>query len=262
MGKLQLEGKTALVCGGSDGLGYRAAVELAMAGAKIVIVGRSSAKLDEKKSALDTINGLDNKALQLDFIDVEILGKSIDDLVDIMPIHILINNCGGPPPGNLLDADLDSLQLAFGKHVLASHLISKKLIPNMISAGYGRIVNIISTSVRQPIMGLGVSNTIRGAMASWSKTLSLELAETGITVNNVLPGTTKTGRLDGILKAKQSKFKISMEEAEKMMLSQIPMNRFAEVAEISRSILFLASPDASYITGVSLQVDGGKIKSI
>jgi len=259
MGKLQLEGKTALVCGGSDGLGYGAAVELAMAGAKIVIVGRSSAKLDEKKSALDTINGLDNKALQLDFTDLEILRQSIDDLVDI---HILINNCGGPPPGKLLDADLDSLQLAFGKHALASHLISKKLIPNMISAGYGRIVNIISTSVRQPIMGLGVSNTIRDAMASWSKTLLLELAETGITVNNVLPGTTKTGRLDGILKAKQSKFKISMEEAEKMMLSQIPMNRFAEVVEISRSILFLASPDASYITGVSLQVDGGKIKSI
>lgn len=259
MGKLQLEGKTALVCGGSDGLGYGAAVELAMAGAKIVIVGRSSAKLDEKKSALDTINGLDNKALQLDFIDLEILRQSIYDLVDI---HILINNCGGPPPGKLLDADLDSLQLAFGKHALASHLISKKLIPNMISAGYGRIVNIISTSVRQPIMGLGVSNTIRDAMASWSKTLLLELAETGITVNNVLPGTTKTGRLDGILKAKQSKFKISMEEAEKMMLSQIPMNRFAEVVEISRSILFLASPDASYITGVSLQVDGGKIKSI
>jgi len=166
---------------------------------------------------------LDNKAQQLDFIDLEILRQSIYDLVDI---HILINNSGGPPSGKLLDADLDSLQLAFGKHALASHLISKKLIPNMISAGYGRIVNIISTSVRQPIMGLGVSNTIRGAMASWSKTLLLELAETGITVNNVLPGTTKTGRLDGILKAKQSKFKISMEEAEKMMLSQIPISNF------------------------------------
>lgn len=258
----QLNGKTALVCGGSDGLGYGAAIELARAGAKIVLVGRSAAKLDEKKQAIDAINLMNNKTLVLDFKNLDAVANAITDLVAVVPIHILINNCGGPPPGRLIDADLEALKLAFGQHVLASHLISKKVIPIMQSTGYGRIINIISTSVRQPIMGLGVSNTIRGAMASWSKTLSLELAETGITVNNILPGTTKTGRLDNIINAMQKKFKLTKEGAEDRMLAQIPMKRFAEVEEISRAILFLASPDASYITGVNLQVDGGKIKSI
>lgn len=262
MKEMQLNGKTAIVCGSSDGLGYGAAKELAKAGARIVLVGRSTTKLKQKKLAIDAINCLNNKTLELDFNNLEKVAESITALVEEVPIHILINNCAGPPPGKLMDADLESLQLAFGQHVLASHLISKKLIPVMMSSGYGRIINIISTSVRQPIMGLGVSNTIRGAMASWSKTLSLELAETGITVNNILPGTTKTGRLTNLINAKQTKFNISEEEAKDMMLAQIPMNRFAEVEEISRSILFLASPDASYITGVSLQVDGGKIKSI
>ena len=262
MDNMQLNGKTALVCGGSDGLGYGAATELAKAGAKIVLVGRSPAKLNEKKRTIDAINHMDNKTIELEFNNLEKVEQAMTDLVNSTPIHILINNCGGPPPGKLLDADIQSLQVAFGQHVLASHLISKKLIPVMKSSGYGRIINIISTSVRQPIMGLGVSNTIRGAMASWSKTLSLELADTGITVNNVLPGTTKTSRLDNIINAKKAKFKISEQEARSMMLAQIPMNRFAEVEEISRSILFLASPDASYITGVNLQVDGGKIKSI
>ena len=200
--------------------------------------------------------------LELDFNHLEKVAITISDLVNEIPVHILINNCGGPPPGKLIDADIESLQLAFGQHILASHLITKNVIPTMMSAGYGRIINIISTSVRQPIMGLGVSNTVRDAMASWSKTLSLELAESGVTVNNILPGTTKTGLLDNIINSKKAKLKISEQEAIKMMLSQIPMNRFPKVEEISRSILFLASPDASYITGVNLQVDGGKIKSI
>ena len=259
---INLHNKTALVCGSSDGLGYGTALELARAGAKVILVGRSAAKLKEKKQAIDAVNLLDNKTLELDFNNLDKVSESITALIKKTPIHILINNCGGPPPGKLIDASPQALQMAFGQHVLASHIISCKLIPTMKSSGYGRIINIISTSVRQPIMGLGVSNTIRGAMANWSKTLSLELADTGITVNNILPGTTKTSRLDNIINAKQTKFNISKEEAKNMMLAQIPMKRFAEVEEISRSILFLASPDASYITGVNLQVDGGKIKSI
>lgn len=258
----QLKGKTALVCGGSDGLGYGAAEQLAKAGSRIILVGRSADKLKAKKAAIDSINSLDNKSLQLDFNNLEAVEQTVADLVSEIPIHILINNCGGPPPGKLVDAKLNDLKVAFGQHILASHIISKKLIPTMKSTGYGRIINIISTSVRQPIMGLGVSNTIRGAMASWSKTLSLELANTGITVNNILPGATKTDRLTNIISAKQKKFNISEEEARNQMLNQIPMGRFAEVEEVAKAILFLASPDASYITGVNLQVDGGKIKSI
>lgn len=262
MGQYNLKNKNALVCGGSDGLGYGAAEQLAHANAKVILVGRSTAKLKEKKKAIDAINNLDNQILELDFNDLANVEKTIAKLADTMPVHILINNCGGPPPGKLASATIDQLQTAFSQHILASHIISKLVIPSMQKEDYGRIINIISTSVRQPIMGLGVSNTIRGAMASWSKTLSLELAETGITVNNILPGTTKTGRLDNIISSRQKKLNVTKEEATNLILSQVPMGRFAEVEEISKAIAFLASPDASYITGVNLQVDGGKIKSI
>ena len=262
MGKAELQNKTALVCGGSGGLGFGAAQQLATAGARVVLVGRSAEKLAEKKQILDGINHQENTTVILDFNDLAKVKETITEVVDATPIHILINNCGGPPPGKLMDAQVDQLQTAFVQHILAGHTISQIVIPGMNKAGYGRIINVISTSVRQPIMGLGVSNTIRGAMASWSKTLSLELAETGITVNNILPGTTKTPRLDNIISAKQKRFDISQEEATQLMLDEIPMGRFAEVEEISKSILFLASPAASYITGVNLQVDGGKIKSI
>lgn len=258
----QLKGKTALVCGASDGLGYGAAEELAKAGAKIVLVGRTASKLKDKKNAIDLINGDNNKTVAVDFSNLKLLRHEITQLVDNSEVHILINNSGGPAPGKLVDASVEALESAFGQHVLASHIISQLVIPSMKASAYGRIINIISTSVRQPIMGLGVSNTIRGAMASWSKTLSLELAHSGITVNNILPGTTKTGRLENIIKAKQKKLSITEEQARNSMLSQIPMGRFAEVYEIAKAILFLSSPDASYITGTNLQVDGGKIKSI
>ncbi len=262
MGNTSLKNKTALVCGGSDGLGYGAAQQFATAGAELVIVGRSEKKLQEKKAILDNINGKNNRLLILDFDHLDTVQATISELVDKVSIHILVNNCGGPPPGKLVDADSNALLKAFNQHIIASHIISSLVIPGMKESGYGRIINIISTSVRQPIPGLGVSNTIRGAMASWSKTLSHELASTGITVNNILPGTTKTSRLDNIINARQKRFNISLEEATEQMLNEIPLGRFAEVVEISKAILFLASPDASYITGTNLQVDGGKIKSI
>ncbi len=257
-----LKNKLALVCGGSDGLGFGSAYQLASAGAELIITGRSEGKLREKKKELDRVNNKDNKTLCIDFDRTDEVKRIISELVIKAPIQILVNNCGGPPPGKLILAEPSKLLKAFNQHIIASHIISTLLIPGMESSGYGRIINIISTSVRQPIPDLGISNTIRGAMASWSKTLSNELASTGITVNNILPGTTKTGRLENILSARQKKFNISREEAKNQMLDQIPMGRFAEVEEISKAILFLASPDASYITGTNLQVDGGKIRSI
>jgi len=257
-----LDDKCALVCGGSDGLGYGAATELAKKGCKIILAGRSETKLQEKLKLINELNGKENTSICVDFIDLEKLTSEVDHVLVNNNIDILINNCGGPAPGKLSDATIDTLEIAFKLHILASHAITKKVLPSMLDSGYGRIVNIVSTSVRQPIMGLGVSNTIRGAMASWSKTLSLELAEHGITVNCILPGTTKTDRLDSILEAKQKNLGITMEEAKSIMLDEIPMQRFAEVEEISKAIAFSATPDASYITGVNLQVDGGKIKSI
>jgi len=257
-----LDDKCALVCGASDGLGYGAATELAKRGCKIILAGRSESKLQEKLKIINGLNGKENTCICVDFNDLEKLAQEIDSVLVNNSINILINNCGGPAPGKLSDAEIDTLATAFKLHILASHSITKKVLPSMLKSGYGRIVNIVSTSVRQPIMGLGVSNTIRGAMASWSKTLSLELAEHGITVNCILPGTTKTGRLDNILAAKQKKLGLTLEQATSIMLEEIPMQRFAEVEEISKAIAFLASPDASYVTGVNLQVDGGKIKSI
>lgn len=259
---MKLKNKTALVCGGSDGLGFGTAVELAKMGCRLILTGRSESKLLDKINKIKTTYNADHQILIADFNDTADLATKIDALTASTPIHILINNCGGPPPGRLLDADIADLATAFRLHILASHLISQKVIPSMEKAGYGRIINIVSTSIRQPIVGLGVSNTIRGAMGSWAKTLSSELASSGITVNNLLPGTTKTTRVDNIIAAKQEKHSISKAAATQILLDEIPMGRFAEVEEIAKAIAFLASPDASYITGVNLQVDGGKIKSI
>ena len=257
-----LTGKTALVCGGSGGLGYGAASEMARLGAKIILVARNESKLQEKLATLKEINDIDHHYVVCDFNDMNLVHSTFKDLASNQAIHILINNCGGPAPGPLLKAKSEDLLKAFQLHIIVSHEITKYVVPVMQSEGYGRIINIVSTSVRQPIMGLGVSNTIRGATASWSKTMSLELAASGVTVNNILPGATKTPQLTNILKSKQEKFNISKEEAENNYLSQIPMGRFAEVEEVSKTIAFLASPGAAYITGVSLQVDGGRIKSI
>lgn len=257
-----MNNRVALVCGSSDGLGFGVAEELAKMGLEIILTGRSVEKLNHKLEIIKAISDRDHIAVVTDFNDLEAVQQKINTIIQHKTVQVLINNTGGPAPGKLSHATLDQLSNAFKTHVLASQMISQLVIPGMILSKYGRIINITSTSIRQPIMGLGVSNTIRGAMASWSKTLSLELAPYGITVNNVLPGTTKTGRLDQIVSNRQESQKKTKEEVIQEMLSEIPLGRFAEVKEISKSIAFLASPDASYITGVNLQVDGGKIKSI
>lgn len=259
---LQLNHKHALVCGASQGLGKAAAIELAKIGARVTVLARSEEKLKDVVEELVTINGLKHDYLLLDLLNTEEVKSKIENLCHHDPVQIVINNSGGPAGGNLLNAEVKSLEEAFKSHVLANQTIAKIVIPYMRKLGYGRIINIISTSVRQPIAGIGVSNTIRGAMASWAKTLSNELAADGITVNNILPGTTKTERLDELLNSKMQLNNMSIEEAKSTFINQIPMGRFAEKEEISGAIAFLASPAASYITGVSLPVDGGKIKSI
>ena len=259
---LQLNFKHALVCGASKGLGKAAAIELAKIGARVTLVARSEEKLIQALQELRNINGLEHNYLVLDLSNIELVKKEISELNEKDPIHIVINNSGGPPGGNIINAEVEDLNSAFKSHVLCSQTIAKIVIPSMRNYQYGRFINIISTSVRQPINGIGISNTIRGAMASWAKTLSNELAADGITVNNVLPGTTKTQRLDELIRSRMKLRNISIEQAENSFLNEIPMNRFADKSEIASAIAFLASPAASYITGVSLPVDGGKIKSI
>jgi 3-oxoacyl-[acyl-carrier protein] reductase len=172
----------------------------------------------------------------------------------------VVNNSGGPPPGAIVDATVEQLLTAFRQQLLASHLLMQWVLPAMKAAKYGRFVNVISTSVREPIPGLGVSNTIRGAMASWAKTLSREVGSFGITVNNVLPGATRTARLESIIKRKAAGS--SQETVEAAMRAEIPLGRFAEPAELGAVIAFLASPAASYISGVSIPVDGGRLHCV
>jgi 3-oxoacyl-[acyl-carrier protein] reductase len=172
--------------------------------------------------------------------------------------HILVNNTGGPPGGKIVDAPEDDFVTAFSNHLLCNHLLTKLMIDGMKKDGYGRIINVISTSVKIPLHGLGVSNTIRGAVASWAKTMANELGEFGITVNNVLPGATQTERLKNIIDAKSTKQNLSTAEVEKEMLAEIPLRRFAKPDEIASAVAFLASPAAAYINGINVPVDGGR----
>lgn len=173
-------------------------------------------------------------------------------------IQILINNTGGPAAGKIIEEDPQKFLDVFNQHLINNHILSQLVMDGMIAAGYGRIINIISTSVKTPLPNLGVSNTIRGAVANWAKTLANEVAEFGITVNNVLPGATRTGRLESIIQNKAGKTGKEIEEIENEMLQEIPMKRFGEAAEVANVVCFLASPAAGYITGINLPVDGGR----
>jgi 3-oxoacyl-[acyl-carrier protein] reductase len=177
-------------------------------------------------------------------------------------IAVLVNNTGGPPAGQAIDASPEDFLAAFTSHLLCSQILVQAVVPGMKKNSYGRIINIISTSVKIPIRGLGVSNTTRGAMASWSKTLSLELAPFGITVNNILPGSTKTGRIDFVIRSQAAKSGKSEEEVRNQMISEIPAGRMAEASEVAAGIAFLATPAAGYITGVNIPVDGGRTGSM
>ena len=259
---LNLSGKVALVCGGSKGIGYASAVELAKLGARIILVSRTEASLQSRVKELSQINDQEHEYIAVDMSDRSALGEGVKKHLDKGPIHIVLNNTGGPPAGSIVRATPDQFLAAMQGHLLVNHSLAQLLIPGMREAGYGRIINMVSTSVRQPIDGLGVSNTTRGAVASWAKTLSTELAPDGITVNNVLPGATKTERLEQIIDARTESSGRKKDVIVETFLDEIPMYRFAEPEEIGSMVAFLASPAAAYITGVSIPVDGGRIRCI
>lgn len=177
-------------------------------------------------------------------------------------MHILVNNAGGPPGGPLIEAEAGAFRKGFERLLIAAHLITQHVVPGMREAEYGRIINVISTSVREPIPGLGVSNTIRAACAGWAKTLSRELAPYGITINNILPGFTATDRLASLFEARAERSGKSRENVERDALAGVPVGRFAEPGEIASAVAFLAGPDAGYITGTSLAVDGGRLHGL
>lgn len=259
---LSLVGKNALVCGSSKGIGKAAALELAELGASVTLVSRSSETMAKNISELDHSKGQDHGFLVADFSDSDDLKKKVKMLVLTKPIHILINNTGGPPGGPIVDANSEAFIQAFHNHLICNHILTQAVIDGMKKSGYGRIINIISTSVKQPLNGLGVSNTIRGAVANWAKTMANELGQYGITVNNVLPGATKTERLHQIVENKAKKSDQSVDNVALAMKSHVPLGRFAMPDEIAAAVAFLASPAAAYINGINLPVDGGRTKSL
>ena len=260
---LNLTGKTAVVCGSTQGLGYASAVELALLGASVVLMARNQEKLNAALATLDVSKGQRHSILIADFSDSKQVEQSINDFVQKgNTAHILVNNTGGPAGGSILNAGTDEFLSAFNNHLICNHILTKALVPGMKSAGYGRIINIISTSVKQPLMGLGVSNTIRAAVANWSKTLATELGPFGITVNNVLPGFTQTVRADYVIKKKATDTGKSEEEVMKELISEIPVGRIGKPEEFGAAVAFLCSPVAGYINGINLPVDGGRLSCL
>ncbi len=260
MSEQNLAGFHALVCGASRGIGRACAEALAARGAQLTLVARNATALEQVRDQLHAGNGIEHAALAIDLDDTAALAGRLAAVE--RPVHILVNNAGGPPGGPLIEAEADEFRKGFERLLIAAHLITRELVPGMRRADYGRIVNIISTSVREPIPGLGVSNTIRAACAGWAKTLSRELAPYNITINNVLPGFTATDRLASLFAARAERSGRPPEEVEREALAGVPAGRFASPGEIAAAVAFLAGPDAGYITGSSLAVDGGRLHGI
>lgn len=255
---LGLQSYTAVVCGSTQGIGYAAAKELAKLGATVYLVARNEEKLKQTLSTLDQSVGQKHGYIVADFAHPQSVQEAISNFCQHHKANILVNNTGGPDPGPAIDADIEAFRIAFNTHLICNQIMAQALVPGMKELGYGRIINVISTSVKQPLPNLGVSNTIRGAVANWSKTLAMELGKFNITVNNVLPGATETGRLEQIMKNKAGKTGASVEDIKHEMSNEVPMKRLAQPDEIANAIAFLASPAASYINGINLPVDGGR----
>jgi 3-oxoacyl-[acyl-carrier protein] reductase len=256
---LNIQNKNALVCGSTQGIGKASAIGLASEGVNVTLIARNEEKLKAVLSELPNDNQNHNYIVA-DFSNPEELKERIE--ASELNFHILVNNTGGPAGGPIFNAELAEFDSAFTQHLKCNHVLVQALVPFMKEAGYGRVINVISTSVKQPLDGLGVSNTIRGAVASWSKTLANELGQFNITVNNVLPGATGTERLNQIINNKAVKTGLSVDEVSKNMMNASPAKRFAKPEEIANAIIFLASEKASFINGINVPVDGGRTKSL
>lgn len=258
-----LDNKTALVCGASQGIGAAVAHELALLGCNVILLARNAEKLEKVAAGLDTRRGQIHTFIAGDTADPEQVRQKVASFIaDGSLIHIIINNTGGPPSGALLDTDVAELEKAFRSQVVMAHLLAQTLVPGMMEAGFGRIVNITSTSVKQPIDGLGISNTVRAAMASWAKTLANEVGQYGITVNNVLPGFTNTDRLGYLFGRQADAAGVSVDEVIKRTEAAIPARRLGQPEELAAAVAFLCTPAAAYINGINLPVDGGRTGSL
>lgn len=254
-----LNGKRALVGGSTQGIGKAVAITLATMGAEVTLIARNEDALRSVCSELPAPNGQKHHYIIADFSNPDHLRSAVAAYLQKgNTVNILVNNTGGPPGGLVTAAKTEEFEAAFRQHLICNHILATACLEGMKKSDYGRIINVISTSVKQPLKGLGVSNTVRAAVANWSKTLATETAPFGITVNNVLPGATKTQRLVSLIQAKSEKTGKSVAELESEMIAEIPMGRFATAAEVAAAVAFLASPAAAYITGINVPVDGGR----
>tara|TARA_Y100001968_G_C19419742_1_gene751082 strand:- start:435 stop:1226 length:792 start_codon:yes stop_codon:yes gene_type:complete len=260
--EINLKNKTAWVFGGSRGIGRSVAIELAKAGASILLIARNKSALNKVFSELCTKQQQEHDVLAIDMTNGVSLKKTLEKYRNTHSVDIVINNSGGPPGGPAHTAGLDEYKSAFFQHVLAAQLVGQIALPHMKKKQFGRIINIISTSVKQPIVGLGVSNTIRGAMANWGKTLSSEVGKFGVTVNNILPGATMTDRLNELIAKKAKKNQMLESDVVERMKKSIPLGRFADPREVASVVVFLCSEHANYINGINLPVDGGRTMSL
>lgn len=256
--KINLNNKTALVCGSTGGIGKAIAVQFAESGANVILLARNQNKLDDVLASLEINEGQWHRAYVADFQNNEDVRSVVAEILSNHNIDILVNNTGGPPAGTAIDASADEYVSAFNLHLVNNQILTNAAVEGMKNSGFGRIINIISTSVKIPLKGLGVSNTVRGAVGNWSKTIATELAPFGITVNNILPGATETERLTSIISNKAGKLSKPESEVQSGMLSQIPAGRFARPEEPAFAAAFLASDKAAYITGTNVVVDGGR----
>jgi 3-oxoacyl-[acyl-carrier protein] reductase len=256
---LDLSGKTALVCGSTQGLGYASAKELALLGANVILMARNEEKLVEAVASLSKTAQQKHSFLVADFTNTAKVKSVINDFIKNNTIHILVNNTAGPAGGPVLTATTDQFIQTFNEHLINNHNLTQAVVPGMKAAAFGRIINIISTSVKIPLQGLGVSNTIRGAVASWAKTLATELGPFGITVNNVLPGFTKTGRADYVIAKKANDTGKTEAAVLAELVAEIPAGRIGDPAEFGAAVAFLSSPAAAYVNGINLPVDGGRL---
>jgi 3-oxoacyl-[acyl-carrier protein] reductase len=259
---LSLDGKYAVICGSTQGIGLAIAEELALLGANCTLIARNETALKSVINILDISLRQQHNYLVADFSKPEQVKKVIEAHVKDHPVHILINNTGGPPAGAAMEVTENDFLKALQQHLICNHILAQATIPSMKKEGYGRIINIISSSVRIPIHNLVVSNTTRAAVASWAKTLSNEVGQFNITVNSILPGFISTGRLDHLISVNSKRKNTTEEKITEEMISSIPMKRFGEPSEVAAVAAFLASPAASYVNGVSILVDGGKTGTI
>lgn len=256
---LDLTGKHALVCGSTQGIGRACAVELASLGATITLAARDETKLRQGVVTLPRPRQQSHGTLVLDFSAPDAVKAAISAFAPKSPVHILINNTGGPPAGAAFDSKAEDYLACFQAQLIAAHHLVQAVAPGMKAASYGRIINITSTSVKQPIPTLGISNAVRAAVCNWAKSLSMDLGPFGITVNNVLPGYTSTERLGSLVAGRAKARSVDAESIEREFIASIPAGRFGEAHEIASAVAFLASPAAAYINGVNLPVDGGRL---